>query len=74
MQIVDDLEERGLVERRRLETDRRTQVLHLKPEATSVLAEARKAANDCLGQLFVALSPHEVDRFVELLARFVTAP
>src|SRR5918992_1432651 len=40
VQIVDDLERRGVVERRRLRTDRRTQVLHLLPEADDVHAQA----------------------------------
>lgn len=72
--MVDDLEGRGLVERQRLDTDRRNQVLYLLPSATQVLADARRAANDCVSQLFVALDPSEVDRLVALLARFVTAP
>ncbi len=72
--MVDELEAKGLVERQRLDTDRRNQVLYLLPQATSVLAEARKAANDCLSELFVSLEPGEIDRLVELLARFVTAP
>ena len=38
VQMVDDLEHRGLLERRRLAADRRTQILHLMPEVPDVLA------------------------------------
>ena len=40
VQMVDDLEQRGLVERRRLATDRRSQVLHLLPEAEEIQEQA----------------------------------
>ena len=45
-QMVDHLERRGLVERRRLESDRRTQVLHLLPGAEEVVTEAKAACHD----------------------------
>jgi DNA-binding MarR family transcriptional regulator len=74
VQMVDDLERRGLVERRRLESDRRTQVLHLLPEAKDVLAHAREMAEGALDQRLGPLSRAETARLVVLLQRFVTAP
>lgn len=72
VQIVDELEARGLVERRRLPSDRRTQVLHLRPGTPQVLAEgavlAAAAAHDLLG----TLSQGQQERLMELLRRLVT--
>jgi len=70
--MVDDLEERGLVERRRLEWDRRTQVLHLRPEAAEVLAAARQRGEEALAQRLGTLDVDQTKRLVVLLQRFVT--
>ena len=72
VQLVDDLEERGLVDRRRLEWDRRTQVLHLRPEAADVLAEARRRGEESLAQRLGTLDVDQIKRLVVLLQRFVT--
>jgi DNA-binding MarR family transcriptional regulator len=74
VQMIDDLETRGLVERRRLETDRRTQVLHLLPEAGEVLAEANRIADATIAVRLGGLDPGQARRLVLLLQRFVTAP
>jgi DNA-binding MarR family transcriptional regulator len=74
VQIVDDLEHRGLLERRRLATDRRTQVLHLLPEVPAVLAEATRLAGDMTDDLLGALTKTRRKRLVVLLQRLVTAP
>jgi DNA-binding MarR family transcriptional regulator len=74
VQIVDDLEHRGLLERRRLATDRRTQVLHVLPEVPAVLAEAARLAGDMTEELLGALSRTRRKRLVVLLQRLVTAP
>lgn len=74
VQMIDDLETRGLVERRRLETDRRTQVLHLLPEASEVLAEASRIVDDTHAVRLGGLDPQQSRRLVLLLQRFVTAP
>ncbi len=74
VQIVDDLEGRGLVQRRRLDSDRRTQVLHLQPAATEVLATGLRIAEDTLDVRLGSLTRPQTQRLVELLARFVTAP
>jgi len=74
VQMVDDLEGRALLERRRLASDRRTQVLHLQPEAPGVLAEAGRLAQAMTTALLAGLSGPEAERLVVLLQRFVTAP
>ena len=72
VQMVDDLERRGLIERRRLATDRRIQVLHLLPEARSVLDQAKDIATDMLDVRLEPLTRKQVDRLVTLLGRFIT--
>jgi DNA-binding MarR family transcriptional regulator len=74
VQIVDDLEQRGLVERRRLPSDRRTQVLHLQPEVPGVLEEATRLAADESAALLAPLARARSKRLVVLLQRLVTAP
>ncbi len=72
VQLVDQLEDRGLVERRRLEWDRRTQVLHLLPGAAEVLAQARTQAEAVQAHRLGHLGERQVKRLVLLLQRFVT--
>ncbi len=74
VQIVDDLQHRGLLERRRLASDRRTQVLHLLPEVHEVLAEASLLAAAMTDELLAALSKKGVKRLMVMLQRLVTAP
>ncbi len=73
VQMVDDLEDLGLVERRRLPTDRRTQVLHVLPEGERVLAQAREIAAPLVGSRLPPLNKKQTDRLVALLVRLVTA-
>ncbi len=72
VQLVDDLEARGLLERRRLEWDRRTQVLHLKPGALEVLARATQLAVATLPTRLGTLTPAQTKTLVRLLQRFIT--
>ncbi len=72
VQLVDQLEERGLVERRRLEWDRRTQVLHLRPGATDLLQQARDLSDETVASRLGSLGAAETKRLVPLLQRFVT--
>lgn len=72
VQMVDDLEKRGLVERKRLEWDRRTQVVHLRPGAGKVLDQARQLAEQTLAERLGALDGTQTQRLVILLQRFVT--
>jgi DNA-binding MarR family transcriptional regulator len=72
VQLVDQLEERGLVERRRLEWDRRTQVLHLLPGAADALQQARARGEETMAERLGGLGVREIKRLVLLLQRFVT--
>ncbi len=74
VQIADDLEHRGLLERRRLSTDRRTQVLHPHDSLPAVLEEAGRLADAMTASLLTALSEQQTERLVNLLQRLVTAP
>jgi DNA-binding MarR family transcriptional regulator len=72
VQIVDDLERRGVVERRRLPTDRRTQVLHLLPEADDVHAQALEIGERMHQAWLGELTKKQTDRLITLLQRFIT--
>ena len=73
VQLVDELEERGLVERRRLEWDRRTQVLHLLPRRPRCWQQARSTSRGDAGRRGWATSTcARLKRLVLLLQRFVT--
>jgi DNA-binding MarR family transcriptional regulator len=72
VQLVDELEERGLVARRRLDTDRRTQVLDLQPGAEQCLARALELADELVTDEFAALTPAQVDRLLAHLRRLIT--
>jgi len=74
VQMVDDLEERGLLERRRLTTDRRTQMLHLTDAAGSTLSRATPMAVGKSERLLISLSQPETDRLMNLLRRIITTP
>ena len=73
VQIVDELERLGLVERRRSTTDRRTQLLHLTPGSAAVLPEAGRAAGRAMDDVLGVLDASERSRLVALLQRFVTS-
>jgi DNA-binding MarR family transcriptional regulator len=74
VQIVDDLEQRGLLERRRQPTDRRAQVLYLHDGVDEVLTTANELGEGVAERRLAALSARERARLLDLLRRFVTAP
>jgi DNA-binding MarR family transcriptional regulator len=57
--LVDDLEERGLVERRRDRTDRRVNALHLTAKGRKQYAKAQEVAGAWEDRLLGALSDEE---------------
>lgn len=74
VQMVDDMERRGLVERRRPENDRRSHLLHLLPAAADVAREAQAISETVLDERLAPLSAAERAGLTGYLLRFVTAP
>ena len=67
--LVDDLESRGLVERRRNPDDRRSNALHLTPQGHRALRDASRATGEHGGSLGRSLSGAERDELTNLLRR-----
>jgi DNA-binding MarR family transcriptional regulator len=67
--LVDELEERGLVERRRHPVDRRAHAVHLLPAGRKLHAEADVLVTEFEAKLLGGLSADEAATFVELQKR-----
>jgi DNA-binding MarR family transcriptional regulator len=67
--LVDDLEHRGLAERRRDPVDRRAYTLHLTRQGRELLAELRRVAEEDEAELLTALNASERSQLVRLLQR-----
>jgi DNA-binding MarR family transcriptional regulator len=67
--LVDDLEHRGLAERRRDPVDRRAYTLYLTPEGRELLAELQRVAEEDEAELLTALNPSERSQLISLLQR-----
>jgi DNA-binding MarR family transcriptional regulator len=72
VEIADHLERAGLLDRRRLETDRRSQVLHLRPQAKQVVVEGRRRGLAMSDDMLEPLSAKERGRLISFLGRVVT--
>lgn len=71
VRIVDELERRGLAERRRAEGDRRAYAVRLTPAGEKLLTEAQAIADQVGAELLAGLTPPERDSLRTLLHRFV---
>lgn len=67
--MIDSLEKRGLVERRRKKTDRRLHELHLTKAAQQVLPRIRVAAERADRQLLAPLDDREQRELIVLLGK-----
>jgi DNA-binding MarR family transcriptional regulator len=67
--LVDDLEARGLVQRRRHPTDRRAYAVHLTDAARNLLVQAEHAADEHDAELLAALDEPDRARLLTLLQR-----
>jgi DNA-binding MarR family transcriptional regulator len=72
VEIVDQLERRGALERRRSDTDRRTQLLHLLPPGEELLPVVHRRGAQAADRVLGRLSARERDRLRRLLVGFVT--
>jgi DNA-binding MarR family transcriptional regulator len=69
--VLDELERRGLVERRRAEHDRRLQTVHLTDDGRKELASIGAAAGPVNERLLAPLSTAERRRLNDLLWRLI---
>jgi len=69
--IVDTLERRGVVERRRSDTDRRTRLLHLLPAGRELLPMVYGRAGEAAERVLETLSSTQRRRLLELLVQLV---
>ena len=71
--MIDDLEERGLVERRRHPDDRRAYAIHLTPAAHAVLEAGDRLADEQEEAMLAPLDAGERAALVATLTRLVAA-
>ena len=67
--LVDDLEDRGLVQRRRHPGDRRAYALHLTPAARGLLGQAEHAADEHDAEILAGLDDTDQATLIMLLQR-----
>jgi DNA-binding MarR family transcriptional regulator len=67
--LIDDLESRNLVERRRHPQDRRAYAIHLTDEARALLPEAGRIADHQEARLMEGLTDQDRKTLIELLSR-----
>ncbi len=67
--LVDDLEHRGLAERRRDPVDRRAYTLYLTPRGRELLAELERVGEEDEAELLTALNASERSQLISLLQR-----
>jgi DNA-binding MarR family transcriptional regulator len=70
---IDELEHRGLVERRRHPTDRRAHALHITEQGHETLGRGRRLARSAQEDLLAPLDAAERQQLHELLARLAAA-
>ena len=71
LRTVDELEQRGLVERRPVPGDRRARIIALTAEGEDCLAAAERVARETATALFGAFGEDELIALRDTLARFV---
>ena len=70
--LVDQLADKGLIERRREPGDRRMVTLNLTDEGVSAAGSAQAASNDFTRSLLASFSEAETEDFLAYLSRLVT--
>jgi MarR family transcriptional regulator, lower aerobic nicotinate degradation pathway regulator len=72
LRTVDDLEQRGLVERRSVPQDRRARTIALTSAGQECVAAAEQAARATSATLFASMDPAELLALRDMLSRFVS--
>ncbi len=72
VQLIDELEERGLVERRKNPADRRTYALHLTEKGVATYEQLGRVAREHQETLCAALNESERAQLASLLSRIAT--
>jgi DNA-binding MarR family transcriptional regulator len=72
--ILNDLEDRGLAERRRDPADRRRHIVRITRSGSSLLTKVDRALGAVERELFADLDDKEIARLHDLLGRIRTAP
>jgi len=67
--VIDELEERGLAERRPHPSDRRARAIYLTDTGQETLGQARKIAMELQRDFFAALSEEEQETLTQLLRK-----
>ena len=70
--LVDELEDKGLVERRRSPDDRRKNIVELTARGKKTLAEGERRHQEAEKAFLADLTPIEADLFVRILKRLAT--
>jgi DNA-binding MarR family transcriptional regulator len=70
--VVDELEERGVAERRQHPSDRRVRAIYLTQEGEQTLARARKLAGELQREMLAPLKPDERRQLVALLRKLAS--
>jgi DNA-binding MarR family transcriptional regulator len=70
--VLDDLERRGLIERRRDPSDRRRHLVTLTPEGRRTLTQLRASARRIDDEFMAPLDPEERETLIRLLGRLLS--
>jgi len=70
---IDELESRGMVERRRHPSDRRAYALHITEHGHDTLARGRELSREAQDELLAPLSEEERAQLRELLLKLAVA-
>ena len=73
VELIDELERKGVVVRRRNPRDRRSYALSLTPHGRGVQKRASRAFDAAAAEFFSALKPAERETLTEMLRRMISA-
>ncbi|HET7466942.1 MAG TPA: MarR family transcriptional regulator [Candidatus Dormibacteraeota bacterium] len=73
VELIDDLEKRGVVERRRNASDRRSYALHLTARGRTVQKRAAKAFDAAAAEYFAPLTAADQKTLADMLRRMILA-